>query len=90
MTFMPKNTSLKRYFISSFTPKRIMLKLITNQLNAMNIKSVMPTFMLLLLIMGSGMMMILITPFDVLDAGAQGQDGPGTGGLDGRRHGGPR
>lgn len=42
-----------------------MLKLITNQLNAMNIKSVMPTFMLLLLIMGSGMMMILITPFDV-------------------------
>lgn len=50
-----------------------MLKLITNQLNAMNIKSVMPTFMLLLLIMGSGMM-ILITPFDVSYAGAQGQD----------------
>jgi hypothetical protein len=71
---MQKNTSLKRYFISSFTPKRIMLKLITNQLNAMNIKSVMPTFMLLLLIMGSGMMMILITPFDVSYAGAQGQD----------------
>jgi hypothetical protein len=50
-----------------------MLKLITNQLNAMNIKSVMPTFMLLLLIMGSGMM-ILITPFDISYAGTQGQD----------------
>ena len=50
-----------------------MLKLITNQLNAMNIKSVMSTFMLLLLIMGSGMM-ILITPFDVPYIGAQGQN----------------
>jgi hypothetical protein len=48
-----------------------MLKLITNQLNAMNIKSVIPAFMLLLLIMGSGMM-ILITPFDVSYTGAQG------------------
>jgi hypothetical protein len=40
----------------------------------MNIKSVMPTFMLLLLIMGSGMMMILVTPFDVSYAGTQGQN----------------
>jgi hypothetical protein len=39
----------------------------------MNIKSVMSTFTLLLLIMGSGMM-ILITPFDISYAGAQGQD----------------
>jgi hypothetical protein len=53
-----------------------MLKLITNQLNAMNIKSVMPTFMLLLLIMGSGMM-ILITIFDISYAGVQGQDTSG-------------
>jgi len=50
-----------------------MLKLITNQLNAMNIKSVMSTFMLLLLIMGSGMMN-LITPFNISYAGAQGQN----------------